>query len=302
MYGIPNMKLDKRVVERRIQLMEAEGVQFVSSTEVGVNYPASAIRENFDAVVVCVGATRPRDLAAPGRDLAGIHFAMDYLRGNTRHLLAKAEGSPSISAAGQNVVVIGGGDTGTDCVATALRQGCRSLVQLEILDPNPPHRGEDNPWPEYPRTYKMDYGQAEAHELYGRDPRDYAVTAKRFRGNERGQVEAIDIVRVVWESTSDGRRRPIEVPGTEETIAAQLVLLAMGYVGPEDQLLEQFGVRRDGRTNVETANGSFATNVEGVFAAGDARRGQSLVVWAIEEGRLAARECDEYLMGETDLS
>lgn len=301
LYGIPNMKLDKGVVARRIALMEAEGVRFQCNTEVGVDYPASALREAFDAVLVCVGATRPRDLSVPGRHFAGIHYAMEFLAENTRHLLSGRGGRPALSATDRDVVVIGGGDTGTDCVATALRQECRRLVQLEILEPHPTHRRPDNPWPEYPRTYKMDYGQAEAYELFGRDPRDYTVTAKGFRGNAHGEVEAIETIRVRWETSADGRRRPVEVPGTEETIAAQLVLLAMGYVGPEDQLLAQFGVGRDDRSSVATVEGSFATNVAGIFAAGDARRGQSLVVWAIEEGRLAARECDQYLMGETAL-
>ncbi|MCY0879354.1 MAG: glutamate synthase subunit beta [Firmicutes bacterium] len=302
MYGIPNMKLDKNIVMRRIALMEAEGIQFVLNTEVGVDYPAARLLEEFDAVVLCLGATRPRDLAIPGRELAGIYFAMDFLRENTRHLLAgDVKGTP-ISAAGKDVVVIGGGDTGTDCVGTALRQGCRSLVQLEIMDPPPALRGDDNPWPEYPRVLKLDYGQEEAHELFGHDPRDFAVTAVQFVGNDRGQVTAVDTVKVAWEETPDGRRVPRPVTGTEQRIPAQLVLLAMGYLGPEDQLLEQLQLARDPRTNIAAPYGSFATNIPGVFAAGDARRGQSLVVWAIHEGRAAARACDQYLMGHTDLA
>lgn len=300
-YGIPNMKLDKGVVARRIALMEAEGIEFVCNTEVGVNYPITRLRETFDAIVLCLGATKPRDLPIPGRELRGIHFAMEFLRENTRHLLAGDYRTTPISAAGKDVVVIGGGDTGTDCVGTSLRHGCRSLVQLEIMDPNPPRRAPHNPWPEYPRVYKLDYGQEEAKDLFGRDPRDYAVTAKAFIGDDRGNVAAIDTIRVVWEADADGRRRPVEVPGTDERIPAQLVLLAMGYLGPEDQLLEQLAVDRDPRSNAKAAYGSFATSVEGVFAAGDARRGQSLVVWAINEGRAAARECDRYLMGETEL-
>lgn len=300
-YGIPNMKLDKAVVARRIALMEEEGIRFVCNVEVGVNYLAERIREAFDAVVLCIGATKPRDLPITGRDLLGIHFAMDFLRENTRHLLAGTFQAVPISAAGKDVVVIGGGDTGTDCVGTALRHGCRSLAQLEILDPNPSARSPENPWPEYPRLYKLDYSQEEASARFGRDPRDYAVTATAFAGNERGEVMGIETVRVVWETGADGRRRPVEMPGTEERIPAQLVLLAMGYVGPEDSLLEQWGIERDPRSNAKASYGSFATNVAGIFAAGDARRGQSLVVWAINEGRAAARECDRFLMGATDL-
>ncbi len=301
-YGIPNMKLDKAIVMRRIALMEAEGIRFRCNTEVGVNYPIDELRQHFDAIVLCLGATRPRDLNIPGRDLNGIYFAMDFLRENTRHLLSGDVMRTPISAAGKDVVVIGGGDTGTDCVGTALRHGCRSLVQLEILDPAPPSRGLDNPWPEYPRVMKVDYGQEEAHALFGHDPRDYTVTATAFVGNDRGEVIAVDTVKVSWQTGADGRRQPVPVPGTEQRVPAQLVLLAMGYLGPEDQLLEQLRVARDARTNIAAPYGSFATNIPGVFAAGDARRGQSLVVWAIHEGRAAARACDQYLMGYTDLA
>jgi glutamate synthase (NADPH/NADH) small chain len=302
MYGIPNMKLDKRIVERRIALMEAEGVQFVCNAAVGANYPADQIRQHFDAVVLCIGAGKPRDLSVPGRSLANIHFAMDFLRENTRQLLTGHAVATPISAHGRDVVVIGGGDTGTDCVATAIRQNCHSLIQLEILDQYPPVRAQDNPWPEYPRIYKLDYAHEEARKLWGRDPRNYAVTAKSFAGNAQGEVTAVNVVQVVWSVGPDGRKRPMEVPGTEQSLPAQLVLLAMGYLGPEDQLLEQWGITRDDRSNAQASPDSYATNVEGIFAAGDARRGQSLVVWAIQEGRAAARECDRYLMGWTDLS
>lgn len=300
-YGIPNMKLDKKIVARRIALMEAEGVRFICNAEIGINYPPDQLRDKFDAVVLCIGATKPRDLPLAGRHLAGIHFAMEFLHENTRHLLAGDFRATPILATDKDVVVIGGGDTGTDCVGTALRHGCRSLTQLEILASNPPVRSLDNPWPEYPRVYKLDYSQEEANVLFGRDPRDYAVTATAFVGNERDEVIGIDTIRVSWETGADGRRRPVGVPGTEERIPAQLVLLAMGYVGPEDQLLEQWGLERDSRSNIQAAYGSFATSAEGIFAAGDARRGQSLVVWAINEGRAAARACDRFLMGTTDL-
>ncbi len=298
-YGIPNMKLDKTVVDRRIQIMRAEGIEFRLGTEVGVDFPVQRLRETFDAVVLCLGSTRPRDLEIPGRDLHGIHFALDFLKQNTKHLLDGE--TPEISAAGKDVVVIGGGDTGTDCVGTAIRQGCRSLTQLEILDRGPLERGSNNPWPEYPRVYKLDYGHEEAVVLYSGDPRQYAVTARRFVGDARDSVAGMDIVEVNWVADGKGGMRPVEVPGSETRIGAQRILLAMGYLGPEAQLLEQMAVERDQRSNVKAAYGSFATNIEGVFAAGDGRRGQSLVVWAINEGRAAARECDRYLMGDTEL-
>ncbi|PSR23329.1 MAG: glutamate synthase [Sulfobacillus acidophilus] len=301
MYGIPNMKLDKRIVERRIALMQAEGIEFVCNAEVGANYPAEQIRQHFDAVVLCIGATKPRDLPIPGRNLANIHFAMDFLRENTRQLLGGRAVPAPISAHDRDVVVIGGGDTGTDCVATAIRQKCRSLVQLEILEQSPSVRAPDNPWPEYPRVYKLDYAHEEAEQLWGHDPRDYAVTAKSFVGNAKGEVAAVNVVQVEWTVGPDGRMRPVEVPGTERALPAQLVLLAMGYLGPEDQLLDQWSIARDGRSNTQASPDSYATSIDGIFAAGDARRGQSLVVWAIQEGRAAARECDRYLMGTTDL-
>jgi glutamate synthase (NADPH/NADH) small chain len=298
MYGIPNMKLDKRVVERRLDLMRAEGVVFVTNTEVGRNYPVDQLRQEFDAIVLCVGSTEPRDLQVDGRELSGIHFAMDFLRANTQHLLDAT--APYISAEGKEVIVIGGGDTGTDCVGTALRHHCKRVVQLEIMEENPSARGSENPWPEFPRIYKRDYGQEEAHMIFGSDPRQYKTTAKRFVGVD-GKVVGLDIVKLQWEADGQGRRRPVEVPGSQTQIDGQLVLLAMGYVGPESGLLDALGVERDARQNAKASYGSFATNIDGIFAAGDARRGQSLVVWAINEGRAAARECDRYLMQETDL-
>ena len=299
MYGIPNMKLDKAVVDRRLNLMRAEGISFVTNTEVGRNYAAERLQQEYDAVVICVGATVPRDLPVPGRDLSGVYFAMDFLRNNTRRLFEPDH--PYISVEGKDVIVIGGGDTGTDCVGTAMRQHCRQVVQLEILEENPLVRGPENPWPEFPRIYKQDYGQEEASVIFGRDPREYRTTAKRLVGDEHGQVQGLDIVQLRWESDESGRKRPIEVEGSEARLPGQVVLLAMGYLGPEANLLDALGVERDARSNAKAAYGSFATSVPGIFAAGDARRGQSLVVWAINEGRAAARECDRYLMGETDL-
>jgi glutamate synthase (NADPH/NADH) small chain len=309
-YGIPNMKLEKRVVERRIDLMAAEGVKFVTNTEVGKNYPAEKLLDEFDAVVLCGGATKPRDLPVEGRQLKGIHFAMEFLHGNTKRLLDQEHGDvqsldsftyPFISAEGKDVVVIGGGDTGTDCVGTSLRHNCRSLIQLEILSRPPDTRQPDNPWPEWPKVYKLDYGQEEYKALYGRDPRNYSVTAKRFVGDEDGNLKEVYTVDIEWARDANGRLNPKEIPGTEKVYPVQLVLLAMGFLGPEETVLGPLGVARDERSNVKADYGKFATSLAGVFAAGDMRRGQSLVVWAINEGRGAARECDRYLMGETAL-
>jgi glutamate synthase (NADPH) small chain len=301
MYGIPNMKLDKRLVTRRVELMAAEGVIFVTNTEIGTNYPADRLRAEFDALVLCGGATKPRDLPIEGRSLKGIHFAMDFLHQNTKSLLDSGHADGRyLSAHGQDVVVIGGGDTGTDCVGTALRHRCRSLIQLEILPMPPETRAADNPWPQWPKVYRLDYGQEEAQAIFGRDPRDYSVTTVRFVGDAEGHVRELVTRRLEW-SRDNGRSMPREVPGTEKTIPAQLVLLAMGFLGPENQLLDQLGVERDARSNARADYGRFATNVAGVFAAGDMRRGQSLIVWAINEGRGAARECDRFLMGETTL-
>lgn len=298
-YGIPNMKLDKQVVQRRIDLMTAEGITFVTRTEVGKNYPAEKLLQDFDAAVLCGGATKGRDLPIEGRNLNGIHFAMEFLHANTRNLLGGSltdEDVLTISARGKDVIVIGGGDTGTDCVGTSLRHGCRSLVQFEILERPPFERQPDNPWPEWPRVFKVDYGQEEAAAIYGQDPRYYSILTKRFVGDEKGQVKEVHTVDVQWRPGANGRLAPHEVPGTEKVWPAQLVLLAMGFLGPEDQLLEQLGVERDPRSNVRTDQGKYATSLPGVFSAGDMRRGQSLVVWAIHEGRAAALEVDRYLM------
>lgn len=309
MYGIPNMKLDKRLITRRVDLMTAQGVKFITNTEVGKDYPADILVSDFDAIVLCGGATRPRDLPLEGRNLKGIHFAVDYLHGNTRQLLAAqpvpeendVRTFPFISAEGRDVLIIGGGDTGTDCVGTALRQGCRSLQQLEILTRPPETRQADNPWPEWPKVFKLDYGQEEYKAMYGQDPRNYAVTAQKFTGDEAGNVTEVHTVEVEWVKDAGGRLAPREIPGTEKIIPAQLVLLAMGFLGPDETILGPLGVPRDARSNARAEYGKFATDLAGVFAAGDMRRGQSLVVWAINEGRGAARECDRYLMGETSL-
>ena len=301
MYGIPNMKLDKAIVQRRVDLLAREGVTFLTNTEVGRNYPAENLRSDFDAVVLCTGATKPRDLPIEGRPLKGVHFAMEFLHANTKSLLDQAPAGSPINAQGRDVVVIGGGDTGTDCVGTSMRHGCNSLVQLEILPRPAMERAADNPWPEWPKVYKLDYGQEEAAAKFGADPRVYLTTATKFEGDEQGQVKAVHTVEVRWTKNEKGQFIPQPVPGTEKVHPAQLVLLAMGFLGPEQPLLEQLGVERDPRSNAKADHGRYTTSVKGVFAAGDARRGQSLVVWAFNEGRGAARECDRYLMGRTNL-
>lgn len=302
MYGIPNMKLDKHeVVMRRIHQLEQEGIRFVYNAEVGDNYEAQMMRRDFDAVVLCTGATVPRDLPVEGRALQGVHFAMDYLTDATRALLGKGPKSATIQATGLDVVVIGGGDTGTDCVGSSMRQGCRTLTQFEILSKPPTERAEDNPWPEWPRVYKTDYGQEEAAAKFGRDPRSFLTTVKRLVGDEAGRVKELVTVEVGWEIDAQGRSMPVEQPGTERRQPAQLVLLAMGFTGPEGSLPLDLGIELDERRNIRADAASYTTSVPGVFAAGDCRRGQSLVVWAIAEGRGAARECDRWLMGSTDL-
>jgi len=301
MYGIPNMKLDKQVVQRRVDLLAAEGIVFQPNTEIGVNYPAARLLKDFDATVLATGATRPRDLPIDGRQLASVHFAMEFLTVNTQNLLTGRNGDSPISAAGKDVIVIGGGDTGTDCVGTAMRHGCRSLVQLEILPRPPDERAPDNPWPQWPKVYQLDYGQEEAAAKFGADPRRYLVTGQRFLGDDAGRVSGIEIVRVDWQKNDQGRLIPQSVPGTEQVLPAQLVLLAMGFLGPEQTIAQAVGLELDPRSNFKAAPGRYATNLPGVFAAGDCRRGQSLVVWAIHEGRAAARGVDRYLMGRTDL-
>jgi glutamate synthase (NADPH) small chain len=301
-YGIPNMKLDKeQVVFRRIQQMEAEGVKFLTNIEVGVNYPAANLLKEFDAVVLCTGATKPRDLPIEGRNLKGIHFAMEFLTHNTRSLLERHRNGNYVNAEGKDVMVIGGGDTGTDCVGTSMRHGCKSLVQVEILPRPPMDRAKDNPWPEWPKVYKLDYGQEEAAAKFGADPRVYLTTAKKFVGDEHGHVKEAHLVQIQWEKNEKGQFVPKEVPGTEQVRPVEMVLLAMGFLGPEQPLLEALNVERDARTNIKAEFEKYSTNIKGVFAAGDCRRGQSLVVWAFNEGRGAARECDRYLMGYTNL-
>jgi glutamate synthase (NADPH/NADH) small chain len=302
MYGIPNMKLDKdKVVLRRLKQMEAEGVVFKCNSEVGKDITSKQLLSDFDAVVLCTGATKPRDLPIEGRQLKGIHFAMDFLTANTKSLLDGKQNGNFITAEGKDVIIIGGGDTGTDCVGTSLRHGCNSVVQVEILPKPPMERAANNPWPEWPKTYKMDYGQEEAAAKYGADPRIYLTTAKKFESDENGHVKAIHLVQIKWDKNEKGQFVPVDVPGTEKVVPAQLVLLAMGFLGPEQPLLESLGVERDARSNAKAEHEKYNTSVPKVFAAGDCRRGQSLVVWAFNEGRGVAREVDRFLMGSTQL-
>jgi glutamate synthase (NADPH/NADH) small chain len=301
MYGIPNMKLDKRkVVLRRIKLMEAEGISFVCKADIGGSeFPVEKIRSEFDAILLTTGATVPRDLPVEGRSLQGIHFAMDFLTANTKAVMNNHD--ECISASGKDVIIIGGGDTGTDCVGTSVRHGCRSVNQLEIMPRSPDERAVDNPWPEWPKIHKVDYGQEEAAALFGADPRTYLTTATRFEGDGNGHVKAVHTVEVFWEKNDKGQYIPKPVPGTEKVLPAQLVLLAMGFLGPDQTLIDSFGLECDPRSNIKADYEKFATSQPGVFAAGDCRRGQSLVVWAFNEGRGAARECDRFLMGVTEL-
>ncbi len=295
MYGIPNMKLDKSIIDRRIDIMKAEGIVFKTGVNVGQDITTDELQKEFDAVVICTGATKPRDLVCEGRDAKGIYFAVDFLSRNTKSLLdSKLEDGNFISAKDKNVIVIGGGDTGTDCVATSVRHGCKSVVQFEIMPQPPVERARNNPWPEWPKILRTDYGQEEAAAVFGRDPREYCVMTKKIEADENGNAVQIHTVQVEWKNV-DGRFIPVEIPGTEQVRPADLVLIAMGFTGPEDALIEQFGLNRDARSNIDAAYGSFTTNVDGVFAAGDARRGQSLIVWAINEGRNAAKTCDSYL-------
>jgi glutamate synthase (NADPH/NADH) small chain len=302
MYGIPNMKLDKDIVQRRIDLMAQEGVTFIMNTTVGVDVPASKLRDEFDALVLSCGATKPRDLPIEGRSLKGIHFAMEFLHANTKSLLDSdhADGK-YISATDKHVIVIGGGDTGTDCVGTSMRHKCKSLTQFEILPQPPESRQPDNPWPEWPKIERLDYGQEEVKARFGDDPRIYLIQTEKFLGDENGHIKELHTVNIEWGKNENGAFVPKRIPGTEKVWPADLVLLAMGFLGPEDAILEQLKVERDPRSNAKAEHGKYMTSVDRVFAAGDARRGQSLVVWAINEGRGAARECDRYLMGMTNL-
>ena len=302
MYGIPNMKLEKPIVERRVKLLAEEGVVFKPNTNIGVDITLAKLREDFDALVLATGATKPRDLPIAGRELKGIHYAMDFLSKNTKSLLdSNHKDGQFINAKGKNVVIIGGGDTGTDCVGTSLRHGCKSVVQLEIMPRPAEQRTAGNPWPEWPKTLLVDYGQEEAIAVQGADPRHYQVMTQKIEGDAEGNVQALHTVKVEWVKGADGSMSPKPLVGTEKVYKADLVFLAMGFLGPEAEILNSLPLEQDPRTNIKAQYNEFATSEEGVFACGDARRGQSLVVWAIDEGRRAAREVDKFLMGESFL-
>lgn len=303
MYGIPNMKLDKHVIDRRVELMKQSGIKFVLNTEVGKDITARSLVDDYDAVAICTGATKPRGLDVTGKELNGVYFAVDYLKATTKNLLSSDNTSQSaIDAKGKNVIILGGGDTGTDCVATSIRQGCKSVVQFEIMpEPFAERNEKTNPWPEWPKKLKTDYGQEEAIALTGKDPRNYLISAKTIVGNTAGEVIEVKTVNVVWDKDTQGRFVPQEVPNSEKTWKADLVLLAMGFIGTEDLIADELKLHRDNRSNINAIYEIFETNIDKVYAAGDARRGQSLVVWAIQEGKLVAREIDRSLMGHTHL-
>nr|XP_019707381.1 glutamate synthase 1 [NADH], chloroplastic isoform X2 [Elaeis guineensis] len=307
MYGVPNMKADKvDIVQRRVDLMAKEGITFVVNANVGKDpaYSLDRLRVENDSIILACGATKPRDLPVPGRELSGIHFAMEFLHANTKSLLdSNLQDGKYISAKGKKVVVIGGGDTGTDCIGTSIRHGCTSMVNLELLPEPPRKRAPGNPWPQWPRVFRVDYGHQEAAAKFGKDPRSYEVLTKRFVGDDNGFVKGLEVVRVRWAKDSSGKFQFEEIKGSEETIEADLVLLAMGFLGPESTIAEQLGLERDNRSNFKAEYGRFSTNIDGVFAAGDCRRGQSLVVWAINEGRQTAAQVDKYLTrGEDDVA
>ncbi|MDE7364400.1 MAG: glutamate synthase subunit beta [Ruminococcus sp.] len=303
MYGIPNMKLEKSVINRRVEIMKAEGVEFITNADIGNNIPAEDIMKKSDAVILACGSSNPRNINADGRDAEGIYFAVDFLKSTTKSLLNSALADDSyISAEGKNVVVIGGGDTGNDCVGTCVRHGCASVVQLEMMPKLPDERAENNPWPEYPRVCKTDYGQEEAIAVFGSDPRRYCTTVKEFIKSEDNKLTAVKTVKLEFVKDADtGRMIPKEIDGSDEVIPCELCLIAAGFIGTQSYIAEAFGVELNSRTNVNTEIGRFSTNVEKVFTAGDMHIGQSLVVRAIREGRDAAKETDIYLMGYTNL-
>ncbi len=300
-YGIPNMKLGKDVLQRRLDKLAAEGIRFVTGVNVGKDLDPKELLNANDALLLACGATKPRDLPIPGRDAKGVHFAMEFLTANTMHKVhGDALNGQFLSAEGKDVIVIGGGDTGTDCIATSLRHGCRSLANFELLPKPPADRAPDNPWPEWPRIFRVDYGHEEAAANFGKDPREYQILSKEFLADKQGSLTGIRTVQVSWEKGEKGWQMQ-EVPGSEKDWPAQLILLAMGFLGPEQYIADSLGVAMDTRSNFDARHGQFTTSIPGVFAAGDCRRGQSLVVWAINEGRGAARAIDQYLRGHSTL-
>lgn len=304
MYGIPNMKLEKHVVERRVKQMEDEGVQFVTNTEIGKDITAKQLTEENDAVILAVGATKPNDFfaKAPGRDAKGVHFAMEFLHQNTKSLMDSelADGN-YISAKDKDVIVIGGGDTGNDCLGTSMRHGCKSLTNFEIVEQPPQERSSNNPWPQWPRILRVDYGHEEAAAKFGDDPRHFSTQTLEFQKDADGNLSGVKTVELDWEQVTEGGPPFTPIPGTEKVWPADLCFLALGFSGPEQLIAEELGLETNVRSNFKAEYGDYATNIDGVFAAGDCRRGQSLIVWAINEGRQVARECDRFLMGKTQL-
>ena len=302
-YGIPNMKLDKRIVDRKVAVMKAEGVEFVTGVNVGKDVKAAKLLKEYDRVVLACGSSNPRDIKAPGREANGIYFAVDFLKSTTKSLLNSGlKDKDYISAKGKHVVIIGGGDTGNDCVGTCIRHGALSVTQLEMMPKQPDKRTAENPWPEWPKVCKTDYGQEEAIALFGHDPRIYETTVKEFLKDKNGNLSSVKTVKLAWKKDeATGRMSMSEVEGSEAVLDAELVLIAAGFLGSEKYVTDAFGVKVNERTNVATAAGAYQTSVENVFAAGDMHRGQSLVVWAIREGREVARDVDESLMGYTNL-
>ncbi|MEM8666556.1 MAG: glutamate synthase subunit beta [Planctomycetota bacterium] len=301
-YGIPNMKLSKQAVQRRVDKMTAEGVRFVTGADIGRTIDPKELQSENDALLLACGSTRPRDLPIPNRETPGVHFAMEFLTANTQSMIhGDSLGDRFISAEGKDVIVIGGGDTGTDCIATSIRHGCRTMVNFELLPKPPAERADDNPWPEWPRIFRVDYGHEESETKFGRDPREFQILSKEFLTDEQGRLRGIRTVEVQWARDDAGQWKMTEVDGSEKEWPAQLILLSMGFLGPEQYLAESIGLEVDPRSNYQATHGNFATSVEGVFAAGDCRRGQSLVVWAINEGRGAARAIDIYLQGSSNL-
>ena len=302
MYGIPNMKLEKWVIDRKQKVMEEEGVKFIVNADVGKNVKAEDIVKEYDSVILACGASNPRDIKATGREADGIYFAVDFLTRSTKHVLTgKKDGW--VDTKGKNVVVIGGGDTGNDCVGTAVRQGAKSVVQIEMMPKLPDERAANNPWPEWPRVCKTDYGQEEAIAVFGKDPRIYQATVKEFIADKNGKLKKVKLVKLEpKKDTKTGRLNMTEIPGSEFEIPADYVLIAAGFLGTQEYVAKAFGVKLNACTNVETAVGSYKTSVDKVFTAGDMHRGQSLVVWGINEGRHVAKEVDEFLMGYTNLA
>lgn len=303
MYGIPNMKLEKRIIDRKIDVMKAEGITFVTNTDIGKDIKPAKLLADFDRVVLCCGSSNPRDITAPGRDAEGIYFAVDFLSRNTKSLLdSDFKDGNYVSAKGKNVIIIGGGDTGNDCVGTCMRHGCKSVTQIEMMPKAPDKRAANNPWPEWPKICKTDYGQEEAIAVFGHDPRIYESTVKEFIKDKNGRLKAVKIVKLAWEKDPQtGRMNSKEVAGSEKIMDCELVLIAAGFLGAQKYVTDAFKVELTPRTNVKTEQDSFKTNVKKVFAAGDMHTGQSLVVKAIRQGRECAREVDESLMGYSNL-